>query len=185
MRFPSSEQLRLPCTFAQLVPGRQHPDGRRYLPLIVLRLADARPVDDRPAVAALGVVDRHHVVDLALEGRVGVARLVFLLSVVRLQAGESRQGLVAEAGLAEGRASTAPIAYGRVVAVPSWEAEREHLPYESLYTELLLDIGAGVIGVRTSVTAASLAETIGKPQIEPGDWLEVQRSRVDILAFEV
>jgi len=185
MRFPSSEQLNLPCTFAQLVPGRQHPDGRRYLPLIVLRLADARPVDERPAVAELGVVDRHHVVDLALEGRAGVARLVFLLSGVRLQAGHPQQGLAAEDGLAAGRTSTAPIAYGRVVAVPSWEAEREHLPYESLYTELLLDIGVGVIGVRTSVTAASLAETIGKPQIEPGDWLEVQRSRIDILAFEL
>ena len=185
MRFPLSEQLSLPCTFAQLVPGRQHPDGRRYLPLIVLRLADARPVDDQPAVAALGVVDRHHVVDLALEGRTGVARLVFLLSGVYLQVGEPRQGLVAEAGLAAGRVSTAPIAYGRVVAVPSWEAEREHLPYESLYTELLLDIGVGVIGVRTSVTAASLTEMIGKPQIEPGDWLEVRRSRIDMLAFEI
>jgi hypothetical protein len=185
MRFPLREQLNLPCTFAQLVPGRQHPDGRRYLPLIVLRLADARPVDDRPAVAELGVVDRHHVVGLALEGRAGVARLVLLLSSVRLQAGQPLQGLAPEAGLATGRASTAPIAYGRVVAVPSWEAEREHLPYESLYTELLLDIGAGIIGVRTSLTAASLAETIGKPQIEPGDWLEVRRSRIDILAFEV
>ena len=208
MRFPLSEQLNLPCTFAQLVPGRQHADGRRYLPLIVLRLADALPGDSHPVVAALGVVDRHHVVDLALEGRAGVARLVFLLSGVRLQVGQPpfhsvapepgspersrrvegsgfRQGLVAEAGLTTGRFSTAPIAYGRVIAVPSWEAEREHLPYESLYTELLLDIGAGVIGVRTSVTATSLAEMIGKPQIEPGDWLEVRRSRVDILAFEV
>jgi hypothetical protein len=185
MRFPLSEQLNLPCTFAQLVPGRQHPDGRRYLPLIVLRPADTRPVEDRPAVAALSVVDRHHVVDLGLEGRAGVARLVFLLSGVYLQVGLPRQGLVAEDGLAEGRASTAPIAYGRVVAVPAWEAQREHLPYESLYTELLLDIGVGIIGVRTSVTAASLAETIGKPQIEPGDWLEVRRSRIDILAFEV
>jgi hypothetical protein len=185
MRFPSSEQLNLPCTFAQLVPGRQHPDGRRYLPLIVLRPTAARQVDTHPAVSALGVVDRHHVVDLALEGRPGVARLVFLLSGVYLQAGQQRQGLVAEEGLVLGRASTAPIAYGRVVAVPAWEAQREHLPYESLYTELLLDIGAGIIGVRTSVTAASLAETIGKTQIEPGDWLEVRRSRIDILAFEV
>jgi hypothetical protein len=199
MRFSRSESLSVPCTFAQLVPGRQHPDGRRYLPLIVLRLADAGPVDAHPAVSALGVVDRHHVVDLALEGRVGVARLVFLLSSVRLQASQPafdsvspapaersgfRQGLVAEAGLTAGRASTAPTAYGRVVAVPAWEAEREHLPYESLYTELLLDIGVGIVGVRTSVTAASLAETIGKPQIEPGDWLEVRRSRIDILAFE-
>jgi hypothetical protein len=185
MRFPSRHQLSLPCTFAQLVPGRQHPDGRRYLPLIVLRPADARPVGDQPALEALGVVDRHHVVDLALEGRAGVARLVFLLSSVRLQAGQQLQGLVPEHGLAPGRPSTAPSAYGRVVAVPAWEAEREHLPYESLYTELLLDIGSGVIGVRTSVTAASLSETIGKPQIEPGDWLEVRRSRIDILAFEV
>ena len=208
MRFPLSEQLNLPCTFAQLVPGRQHPDGRRYLPLIVLGLADALPVGDRPAVAALGVVDRHHVVDLALEGRAGVARLVFLLSGVYLQVGKPRfhsappelgspersrrvegsgfhQGLVAEDGLAEGRASMAPIAYGRVVAVPAWKAEREHLPYESLYTELLLDIGVGIIGVRTSVTAANLAETIGRSHVAPGDWLEVRRSRIDILAFEV
>jgi len=33
------------------------------------------------------------------------------------------------------------------------------------------------------VTAASLTESIGKPHIEPGDWLEVRRSRIDILAF--
>ncbi|HJZ47338.1 MAG TPA: hypothetical protein VKE41_09240 [Roseiflexaceae bacterium] len=184
MRFPLSEQLNLPCTFERLVPGRRHADGRRYLPLIVLRLRDASPLDGRPAATALGVVDRHHVVDAALEGRAGVARLVFLLSSVRLQAGPPLQGLAAEHGLADGRASTMPAAYGRVVAVPSWEAEREHLPYESLYTELLLDIGLGVIGVRTSLTAASLAETIGKPRVEPGDWLEVRRSRIDILAFD-
>jgi hypothetical protein len=184
MRFPLSEQLNLPCTFAQLVPGKQHADGRRYLPLIVLGMPDARPVADQPVLPALGVVDRHHVVDLALEGRAGVARLVFLLSSVRLQAGHMLQGLVPEENLAAGRASTAPIAYGRVVAVPAWEAERKHFPYEALYTELLLDIGVGIIGVRTSVTAASLAATIGKAQIEPGDWLEVRRSRIDILAFE-
>jgi hypothetical protein len=184
MRFPSSDQLNLPCTFERLVPGRQHPDGRRYLPLILLRLADLSRIEGQPAVTQLGVVDRHHVVDPALEGRAGVARLVFLLSAVRLQGPAPRQGLVADEALAAGRASTMPSAYGRVLAVPSWEAEREHLPYESLYTELLLDIGAGVVGVRTSVTAASLAEAIGKPQIEPGDWLEVRRSRIDILAFD-
>ena len=85
MRFPLSEQLNLPCTFAHIVPGRAHPDGRRYLPLIVLRPAAAQPVGDRPVVTALGVVDRHHVVDLGLKGRAGVARLVFLLSSVSLQ----------------------------------------------------------------------------------------------------
>jgi hypothetical protein len=120
-----------------------------------------------------------------LEGQAGLARLVLLLSTVRLQDGDPRQGLVVEEGLAPGRASTAPVAYGRVVAVPSWEAEQRHLPYEALYAELLLDIGIGVVGVRTSVTAASLAESIGKPRVEPGDWLEVRRSRIDILEFKI
>jgi hypothetical protein len=159
-----------------------HPDGRRYLPLIVLRPSEIAP-SGVASIPLLGVVDRHHVVDQQLVGRAGVARLVFLLSSVRLQDAAPRQGLVAEASLRDRRASTMPIAYGRVIAVPSWEAEREHLPYESLYTELLLDIGLGVIGVRTSVTAESLAESIGKPRLEPGDWLEVRRSRVDILGF--
>src|SRR5690242_5188167 len=124
MHFPSSEQLNLPCTFAQVVPGQQHSDGRRYLPLIVLQPAEMRPVGERPAVAALGVVDRHHVVDLALEGRAGVARLVFLLSTLRLQAGQPLQGLLPEEGRAAGRPSIAPTAYGRVVAVLAWETRR-------------------------------------------------------------
>ena len=80
--------------------------------------------------------------------------------------------------------STTPVAYGQVVSIPTWEAERTHLPYEALHTELLLDIGIGVIGVRTSATATSLAESLGKPRIEPGDWLRVSRSRIDILGFE-
>ncbi len=180
MRFPNRERLSLPCVFERLVPGQLHPDGRRYLPLIVLR---PTATSQNGAAPTLGVVDRHHAVDPALEGRTGVAQLVFLLSSVRLQEGVPRQALVAEPGLAAGRASTMPAAYGRVLAVPSWEAEREHLPYEALYTELLLDVGVGVIGVRTSVTAASLAETIGKSRVEPGDWLEVRRSRIDILGF--
>jgi hypothetical protein len=182
MRFPATDQLILPCRFEGLVPGKLHADGRRYLPLILLRLPE--PPADIVAVPALGVVDRHHVVDQALEGRDGVAQLVFLLSNVRLQDPPPRRGLEAEAALAYGRASTAPTAYGRVVAVPTWEAEQQHLPYESLSTELLLDIGLGVVGVRTNATADSLAERLGKPRIEPGDWLRVWRSRIDILAFE-
>jgi hypothetical protein len=184
MRFPQSEQLGLPCTFERLVPGKLHPDGRRYLPLIVLRLAQPSAPAGATPVQSLGVVDRHHVVEPALLGQAGVAKLVFLLSIVRLQPGNPRMGLYDEERPGAERASTAPIAYGQVVAVPSWEAEQRHLPYEALYTELLLDIGAGIVGVRTSVTAASLAETIGKPRLEPGDWLEVRRSRIDILVFE-
>jgi len=178
MRFPSADQLALPCRFERCVPGKLHADGRRYLPLIVLKLTNAPP-----SGLLLGVVDRHHVVDPALEGREGIARLLFLLSNVQLQE-SPRQGLEIEEGLAEGRASTAPVAYGRIVAVPTWEAEQQHLPYESLYTELLLDIGLGVVGVRTNATAASLAEHLGKPRLDPGDWIRVGRSRIDILAFD-
>jgi hypothetical protein len=189
MRFTALDDVRLPCTFEQLVPGRLHPDGRRYLPMVVLRVTVP---DDDPARAVLvGVVDRHHRVDEALVGRTGAARLIFLLSSVRVQSGR-RQGLFNEEGLPPGRPSTAPLALGRVVAVPAWETELEHLPYESLYTELVLDVGIGTVGVRTSATAASLAESIGlrpasasgTPRVEPGDWLEVRRSRIDILAFE-
>jgi hypothetical protein len=176
MRFPDADRLSLPCRFERFVPGRLHGDGRRYLPLIVLRpdTADAPP---------LAVVDRHHRVDPALEGRRGVARLVFLLSSLRLQTPPPRRGLVAEAGLPAGAPSAAPFAYGQVLAVPTWETGAVELPYEALHAELLLDVGAGVIGVRTNATAASLAEQLGTPRLEPGDWLIVTRSRVDILGF--
>src|ERR1051325_11683881 len=152
MRFASFDQLALRCRFERFVPGRLHGDGRRYLPLILLRPPE---MPDVATVPTLAIVDRHHVVDPALEGHEGVARLVFLLSSVRLLEPPLRRGLVAEDGQDEGTCSTAPVAYGRVVAVPTWEAEQQHLPYESLYAELLLDIGIGVVGVRTSATAAS------------------------------
>jgi hypothetical protein len=181
MRFPLAEQLELRCHFERLVPGQLHADGRRYLPLVVLRPTDAPP--NVLTLPGIGIVDRHHVVDPALEGRIGVARLVFLLSNVQIQ-DPPLQGLTAEAKLAADHASTAPTAYGRVLAVPTWEAEQQHLPYEALYTELLLDIGLGIVGVRTNATAESLAEHLGKPRIEPGDWLRVWRSRIDIVAFQ-
>jgi hypothetical protein len=181
MRFPDADKLALPCVFEQIVPGRLHPDGRRYLPLILLGLP---PQTDLEGTRTLGIVDRHHVVDPALAGRKGVARLVFLLSSVHIQVPPFRQGLEDAAGFGAGGMSTAPVAYGQVVSIPTWEAERTHLPYEALHTELLLDIGIGVIGVRTSATATSLAESLGKPQLEPSDWLRVSRSRIDILGFE-
>jgi hypothetical protein len=183
MRFPSADQLALPCRFEGLVPGRLHADGRRYLPLILLKLAESPPAGVL-SLPLLGVVDRHHQVDPALEGRVGVARLVFLLSNLRLLE-TPRQGLEDEGGAAAARPSTAPAAYGQVLAVPTWETEQQQLPYESLYTELLLDIGLGVVGVRTNATAASLTEHLGKPRVEAGDWVKVWRSRIDILAFEI
>lgn len=173
MRFPQANRLTLPCRLERIVPGALHPDGRRYLPLLVFRLADG---------FQLGVVDRHHRVDEGHVGKAGVARLVFLLSTLRLQKGEHVAGLFAEVNTGN-KPSTRPVARGQVVAVPSWEAQREHLPYESLYTELLLDIGMGIIGVRTSATAQNLAASIGKVTIEPDDWLSVEHSRIDILEF--
>jgi hypothetical protein len=181
MRFPQSEQLRLPCQFEQFVPGKLHPDGRRYLPLVILRLPEGGPWSG--SGVRLGVVDRHHRVDPMLVGRDGIAQIVFLLGSVRAQRPPHRQGIEPEAGILDGLASTRPAIFGQVVAVPTWQAEHTHLPYESLSTELLLDIGAGVVGVRTNTTAPSLAEHIGTNQVSPGDWLKVSQSRVDILAF--
>jgi hypothetical protein len=173
-RFPLLDQIALPVTFDSYVPGNLHPDGRRYLPLLIFRLASG---------VALGVVDRHHLVDPQLEGRAGVAQLVFLLSNVTLQPPTTKQGIFAEPSNRSGMTTT-PEAYGRIVAVPSWETRQGQLPYATLYTELLLDVGEGVIGVRTHVTADDLAAKLGKEQFSVGDWIHVSRSRVDVLGFD-
>jgi len=155
------------------VPGRLHSDGRRYLPQLILRAPDG---------ALLGVVDRHHYVDAGLAGHDGVAQLVFLLGNVSLQgAVDERLGI---AVTAPGRIETTPAVYGRVLEVPSWELRSGNLPYQALFVELLLDIGGGVIGVRTNLTADAIAEHLGTQRIRPGDRLAVKRSRIDILGFE-
>jgi hypothetical protein len=178
MRFPLFDQLALACRLERVAEGRPHRDGRRYLPTLFFRLGDAAP-----GGLLLAVTDRHHRVDLALVGRSGAARLAFMLGVVRLQRPPFRQGLVPEQGAESHGYSRQPGAFGRVLAVPAWEADREHLPYEALYVELLLDVGVGAIGVRTSATADDLAASIGAPRIEPGDWVEVGPSRIDVLEF--
>jgi hypothetical protein len=178
MRFPLQDKLALPCVFERLIPGRPHPDGRRYLPLIVLRPSAA------PEGLLLGVVDRHHRVREEHVGLAGNARLVCALSALRLQAGSPRLGLEPEPGRQPGAPSLAPLVYGRVLEVAAWEAGAGALPYESLYTELLLDVGSGRIGLRTSLTADSLAAELGKAQLAAGDFVELTRSRIDILAFE-
>ena len=175
MRFPLIDQVGLPVRFERYVAGKLHPDGRRYLPQLVFKLPDD---------LLIGVVDRHHYVEQRLEGQVGTARLVFLLSNIALQApGEQRQGCVAESNV-PGQISTAPPAYGQIVAVPSWEVRRGELSYDNLYAEFVLDVGYGTVGVRTSITADDLAAKLGKPRFEVGDWVSVSRSRIDILAFD-
>ena len=177
MNFTNAEQLALACHFERYIAGDCHPDGRRYLPLLMFGLRQRAP----DGITQIGVVDRHHQVDPTLAGRHGTARLVFLLSSLRLIT-TPRSGLF-DHTVAQGQASTMPEAYGRVLAVPTWEATSDNLPYETLYTELLLDIGIGVVGVRTSTTGVNLTAQIGKRKLEPGDWLLVARSRVDILGF--
>lgn len=171
MRFPERERLALPVTFERYLPGALHADGRRYLPRLIFRLADG---------TRLSVVDRHHYVDPRLAGRRGSARLVFLLASVRLQtAGMQQRGLVADASdLAQ-----MPDAFGQVLAVPSFELRRGPLPYEELFTEFVLDIGLGTIGVRTSMTAPHLAQALGAERLQPGDWVQVARPRIDVLEF--
>lgn len=173
-RFPRDELLALPVLFERLIPGRQHPDGRRYLPLLVFTLTDN---------VQIGVVDRHHLVDERLAGRRGSAKLIFLLSSIHIQQpGSQRNGLEPE-WRGGGHVSTAPSIAGQVLEIASWELT-SHAGYEALYTELVLDIGMGVVGVRTNITAPEIAAVLGAATISPGDWLSVTRSRIDILAFE-
>jgi hypothetical protein len=111
--------------------------------------------------------------------------LVFLLSNVRLQPqGEHRQAIVPER-MGQDHVSTAPDVFGRVVAVPTWEVRRGELPYDVVYMELLIDVGTGVVGLRTNVTAQDLVAKLGTDRFNEGDWVQVSRSRVDILGFDV
>jgi hypothetical protein len=175
-RFPNLDQVALPVHFERVIAGKLHADGRRYLPLLVLRLRGG---------GRIGVVDRHHVVAPDAAGREGAARLVFLLSNVRLQPhGERRQAIVPDR-MADDHVSTAPDVFGRVVAVPTWEVRSGDLPYDVVYMELLLNVGTGVVGLRTNVTADDLPAKLGTERFAIGDWVQVSRSRVDILGFDV
>ena len=190
MRFPFADELTLPCTFERFVPGKLHADLKSYLPLLIFRLhssseeIDAEAQQVTPTNMLLGVVDRHHLVDQALVGRDGTARLAFMMGRVQVQVPPYRQGLEPEAEVIADGISSQPRSWGYVTRVPAWETDREHLSYEYLYTELLLHIGIGTIGVRASATADDLTAHLGKASLEVGDWIEVGPSRIDILSFE-
>ncbi|NJN15113.1 MAG: hypothetical protein HC822_01800 [Oscillochloris sp.] len=180
MRFPLLNQCRLPCVFEQFVPGKLHPDGRRYLPQLILRPTADHTIT--PAGFRLLVVDRHHRVDPQREGQAGIAQLVFALSAIRLQEAPVKLGLLPN-GNDPQAPSHAPLVFGQVQAVAAWERQPGELPYESLYLELLLDIGLGTIGLRTNVTAPRLADVLGAERIDAGDAVALDRSRIDILGF--
>lgn len=173
MRFPELHAVALPATFVEFRPGRLHPSGMRYLPLIVLRLASG---------VTLGVVDRHHRVDAADVGQRGIARLIFQLSAVQEQpAGQGEAGIV-PAAYERGEFSIEPLVLGRIARLHTWEQHRK-LGYESVYTEMLLDVGAGTVGLRTTITGDDLNDVIGATRLDEGAWVRLENSRIDILEF--
>lgn len=180
MRFPLADQLAVPCHFERLIPGQLHPDGRRYLPLIILR--PLVPEAKLPPDFRLAVVDRHHRVREADQGRNGSAQLVFALGALRAQTPPYQHGLLVEAGAHPARSET-PTALGQVLAISAWEEGGGALPYRTLYAELTLDLGMGVIGVRTNLTAPDLAVALGVPRLEVGAYARLTQARIDILGF--
>ncbi|MFV9504400.1 MAG: hypothetical protein AB4911_07525 [Oscillochloridaceae bacterium umkhey_bin13] len=181
MRFPLADHLNLPCVFERLLPGRLHPDGRRYLPVIVLRPTSSAALF--PTSLRLAVVDRHHRVREADQGRPGQAKLVFALGELHAQSLPYQKGLVPEAGWQTSLSET-PTALGQVQAISAWEEGRGTLPYQTLYAELTLDLGLGIVGVRTNLTAPDLALALGAPRLTVGMHASLERARIDILGFE-
>lgn len=176
MFFSAADHLDLPCRFASFTPGEVHNDGRRYLPTIGLSLADGTH-----QAYHLPVVDRHHRVLADHVGISGNALLVLLLCQFRLQQTNTpRYGLHATADGIPG----APRVYGCVTHVATWEIPETPLPYQSLYCEFVIDIGVGRVGVRTHATAPQLTQRLGTDCLVPGDFVEIWRPRIDILAFQ-
>ncbi|MFN3373621.1 MAG: hypothetical protein ACK44M_08665 [Chloroflexus sp.] len=183
MRFSALSQLHLRCRYEQFIPGALHPDGRRYLPQVIMTPLDAGP--DTAPDTKLWLVDRHHRVDPELAGQVIIARLLCALSTVQLQNPPFRAGFTSLTPITPATPLSEPIVYGRVAAILAWEVEREHLPFETLYTELVIALAdEATIGLRTTLSAPRIADLIGRDHLALGDWIEVRRSRIDILALE-
>lgn len=170
MYFPLHDQLNLPAVIERIVPGQLHPDGRRYLPQILLRPYGTDML--------LGVVDRHHRVAAASAGQAGVARLVCAMGVVRAQTPPYRLGLEPAPGW-RGGACFDPHILGRVQSIAVWEPANGPLAQATVYSELSLDLGLGLVGLRANLDPAALAATT----LTPGDYLGLTRTRIDILSF--
>ena len=171
MHFPLTEQLGIVCRFEQQIPGQLHPDGRRYLPQILLR-----PIQQGGIL--LGIVDRHHRVALTDEGAIGRARLVASLGSVRRQRPPYRLGILPESA-SHGGITFMPTLLGHVHEVATLEESSALLASPSTYVELSLHIGVGVIGLRTNLIATDFPDGT----LAPGTFLELVRTRIDILEF--
>jgi len=170
MHFPLTEQLGIVCRFEQQIPGQLHPDGRRYLPQILLR-------PTRGGIL-LAIVDRHHRVTLTDEGTIGRARLVASLGSVRRQRPPYRLGILPESA-SHGGITFMPTLLGQVHEVATLEESSALLASPSTYVELSLNIGVGVIGLRTNLTATDFPDG----SLAPATFLELVRTRIDILEF--
>ena len=181
MRFSALDRIHLRCRYEQFIPGELHEDGRRYLPGIIVTPLNAGP-DTHPGTR-LWLVDRHHRVDPALVGQTTTVRLLCALSTIRLQTPPFRIGFVPSSDESLHQPLSNPIIYGRISDVLEWEVQRAQLPFETLYTELVINVGeAATIGLRTTLSAPHLADLIGCERLTSGDWIEINRSRIDILA---
>jgi hypothetical protein len=165
MRFAALPQLALNAVVERIIPGALHPDGRRYLPQLVLRLPDAG--DTR-----LLIVDRHHVsIGEDWHGRPVVVALLCALSRITRQPADWRAGWQA----ADGR-PRADLPIGGLVAAPLlWEAAPAAAGFASIYTEFVLQVSNATIGVKTSLNAD------GQPALQIGEPVLLSRSRIDLL----
>ncbi|WP_298819593.1 hypothetical protein [Chloroflexus sp.] len=183
MRFNALNQLSLRCRYEQFIPGALHADGRRYLPQIVVTPLAAGP-NTAPSTR-LWLVDRHHRADPTMAGQNVIVRLLCALSVIQLQTSPFRAGFAPPPNVAPETPLSEPIVYGRVADVLTWEVQREHLPFETLYTELVISLSdEATIGLRTTLSAPRIADLIGCERLMTGHWIEARRSRIDILMME-
>lgn len=183
MRFKALDRLYLRCRYDQFIPGALHEDGRRYLPQIVVTPLDAGA--DTAVGTRLWLVDRHHRVDPTLVGHIINVRLLCALSSIRMQVPPLRAGFIPSPTETATAPLSEPVIYGQVADVLTWEMQREYLPFETLYAESVIRLSErATIGLRTTLSAPQIADLIGCAHLLTGHWIEIQRSRIDILALE-
>lgn len=172
MRFSALSHLQLTATVVRTIAGELHPDGRRYLPRLVLQFDDVGPDGNR--ALQLVIVDRHHVsIADVWDGRHVELALICALSRIERQTPPLRNGwLLPQTPLLP--AGDAVIA-GEIVALPVWEDRHGAAEFNTIYTEFVLRVGHQTIGVKTGMAAD------GSPALAVGDQVLLTRSRIDLL----